>query len=105
MNDKTEPLSTVAVDPRVMRLRRYNEWRRGADFEQPEPAEIGNDIDAAADELERMSKLLETPIGWRYTIAPYCDHGPATGFVVSKSDLSDRIPADKVTWHPVYLGA
>lgn len=34
------------------RLRRYNEWRRGADIPQPSPSEIGADIDAAASLLE-----------------------------------------------------
>lgn len=34
------------------RLRRYNEWRRGADIPQPSPSEIGEDIDAAAYILE-----------------------------------------------------
>lgn len=48
----------VRVDPLVMRLRRYNEWRRGADFEQPEPARIGADIDAAADMLEAMAAAI-----------------------------------------------
>jgi hypothetical protein len=48
----------VRVDPLVMRLRRYNEWRRGAEFEQPEPAQIGADIDAAADMLESMSRAI-----------------------------------------------
>lgn len=57
MNEKTDPLSAVAVDPLVMRLRRYNEWRRGADFEQPEPAEIGRDIDEAIAAIEQLDEL------------------------------------------------
>ena len=57
MNEKPEPLSTVAVDPLVMRLRRYNEWRRGADFEQPEPAEIGRDLDEAIAAIEQLDEL------------------------------------------------
>ena len=40
-----------------MRLRRYNEWRRGADFEQPEPAAIGQDIDAAIAAIEQLDEL------------------------------------------------
>lgn len=48
----------VHVDPLVMRLRRFNEWRRGAEFEQPAPAEIGADIDEAADLLEAMSHAI-----------------------------------------------
>lgn len=48
----------VRVDPLVMRLRRYNEWRRGAEFEQPCPVQIGADIDAAADMLETMAAAI-----------------------------------------------
>ena len=48
----------VRVDPLVRRLRRFNEWRRGAEFEQPEPAQIGADIDEAAEMLEAMSRAI-----------------------------------------------
>lgn len=48
----------VRVDPLVTRLRQYNEWRRGAEFEQPEPAQIGADIDEAAEMLEAMSRAI-----------------------------------------------
>jgi hypothetical protein len=41
-----------------MRLRRFNEWRRGAELEQPEPAQIGADIDEAAAMLESMSRAI-----------------------------------------------
>ena len=40
------------------RLRRYNEWRRGADIPQPGPSEIGADIDAAADALDDLAALV-----------------------------------------------
>jgi len=46
--------STGRLEALVRRLRRYNEWRRGADFEQPEPTGIGADIDAAIELLELM---------------------------------------------------
>lgn len=36
------------------RLRAYNEWRRGADTEMPNPADIGRDIDAAIEVIEQM---------------------------------------------------
>jgi len=52
-NTSEAPTRSVGVQRLVMRLRRYNDWRRGADFEQPEPTEIGRDIDKAADVLER----------------------------------------------------
>jgi hypothetical protein len=32
-------------------LRKYNEWRRGADTEQPDPKELGEQIDAAISAL------------------------------------------------------
>ena len=48
----------VRVDLLVKRLRRYNEWRRGAEIDQPEPSQIGADIDEAATMLEAMSDLL-----------------------------------------------
>lgn len=44
----------------VMRLRRFNEWRRGADFEQPDPKEIGYDIDFATDKLEQILNICTT---------------------------------------------
>lgn len=33
-------------------LRRFNEWRRGNDKPQPEPAEIGRLLDLTAERLE-----------------------------------------------------
>lgn len=38
-------------------LRKYNEWRRGADTEQPDPTELGEQIDAA---IGAMVMLQET---------------------------------------------
>ena len=55
------PLSGQA-EQCVMRLRRFNEWRRGADIEQPDPKTIGLDIDYAIDIIERMSKAIKTTI-------------------------------------------
>ena len=48
----------VRVDQLVMRLRRLNEWRRGGDVEQPDPHEVGSDLDNAADMLERMAAAI-----------------------------------------------
>jgi len=48
----------VQVAALITRLRRYNEWRRGAEFEQPEPAQIGADIDEAAVMLESMAGAI-----------------------------------------------
>lgn len=36
----------------IDRLQYYNEWRRGADTEMPEPRQIGQDIDDAIALLE-----------------------------------------------------
>ncbi len=47
------------LDLLAMRLRRYNEWRRGADFEQPQPAVIGRDIDAAISIIEQHIALID----------------------------------------------
>lgn len=38
-------------------LTRYNEWRRGADIEQPDPKEIGKAIDYAIKGLKELQKL------------------------------------------------
>ena len=40
-------------------LRQFNGWRRDFDdkFEQPDPYEIGEAIDAAVEMIERMSKM------------------------------------------------
>jgi hypothetical protein len=40
-------------------LRGYNEWRRGADTDQPEPFYLGACIDAACDKLEEIEKDKE----------------------------------------------
>jgi hypothetical protein len=37
----------------IDRLRYYNDWRRGADTEMPEPKQIGQDIDDAISLLEK----------------------------------------------------
>lgn len=39
----------------IERLRYFNAWRRGADGDQPEPAQIGRDIDAAVAILSRQA--------------------------------------------------
>lgn len=36
------------------RLKAYNEWRRGAETEQPHPTQIGQDIDAAIMIVEEL---------------------------------------------------
>ena len=52
----------LQVEPLVQRLRRYNEWRRGADTEQPQPREIGEDIDEAVRLLVAMSSAIEATL-------------------------------------------
>ena len=41
-------------------LRKFNDWRRGADIPQPDPREIGEAIDAAVEMIERMGGALES---------------------------------------------
>lgn len=36
------------------RLKYYNEWRRGAETEQPHPKQLGQDIDAAIMIVEEL---------------------------------------------------
>lgn len=62
MNNIPAVLSVGAVDPIVARLRRYNEWRRGADFDHPDPATIGKDIDAAIDLLVGMRDAIRATL-------------------------------------------
>lgn len=38
----------------VIRLQVYNDWRRGADIEQPKPKEIGQDIDLAIKAIKQL---------------------------------------------------
>jgi hypothetical protein len=58
----TKPADRTAVGGRVHdlvgRLRTLNDWRTGADIEQPNPSEITADIAAAADILERIYKII-----------------------------------------------
>jgi len=42
------------------RLREYNAWRRGGDGPQPDPTELGELIDSAADRLEVLEKETAT---------------------------------------------
>ena len=44
----------MSIDALIVRLRMYNAWRRGADIAQPDPAEIGRDIDEAIVCLEKL---------------------------------------------------
>jgi len=47
------------VEQLVMRLRQYNDWRRGADCDQPLPIPVGKDIDDAIATIEKYIKLLD----------------------------------------------
>jgi hypothetical protein len=40
----------------IHRLEYYNEWRRGADTEMPEPKQIGADIYAAVEILREFER-------------------------------------------------
>jgi len=43
----------------IDRLRYYNDWRRGADTEMPEPKQIGQDIDDVISLLEKTIQNQE----------------------------------------------
>jgi hypothetical protein len=45
-------MDTEELKNLIHRLQYYNEWRRGADTEMPEPKQIGRDIDVAVEVLE-----------------------------------------------------
>lgn len=38
------------------RLEYYNEWRRGGDGEQPNPTQLGKDIEYAIDKLKQIDQ-------------------------------------------------
>ena len=46
-------MGTQDIPALVERLRYFNAWRRGADGDQPDPAQIGRDIDDAIAILSR----------------------------------------------------
>jgi hypothetical protein len=50
---------TITTTDLTCYLKRYNEWRRGADTEPPEPSELGEVIDAACDKLEELENDKE----------------------------------------------
>ena len=49
----------TSTEQLITRLRRFNEWRRGGEFEQPEPTTLGRDIDDAIALLEQHIKLID----------------------------------------------
>ena len=56
-------MNTEPKNETIEYLRRYNEWRRGAETEQPDPKELGEQIDAAIaglTMLEETAKLAAT---------------------------------------------
>ena len=61
-NTETDLALAGPAERCVMRLRRFNEWRKGADFEQPDPKEVGLDIDYATEIIVHMSKAIKKTI-------------------------------------------
>ena len=49
-------METKDIPALIERLRYFNAWRRGADGDQPDPAQIGRDIDAAVAILTRQTR-------------------------------------------------
>mgnify|MGYP000851038472 FL=1 len=52
-------METKDIPALIERLRYFNDWRRGADGEQPNPEQIGRDIDAAVAILSRQASAPE----------------------------------------------
>ena len=50
---------TITTTALTNYLKRYNEWRRGADTQPPAPSELGEVIDAACGKLEELEKDKE----------------------------------------------
>ena len=48
-------MTQTDISSLVERLRYFNAWRRGAEGEQPNPGQIGRDIDAAVAILSRQA--------------------------------------------------
>jgi len=40
----------------ITRLRAYQDWRRGGDGEQPDPVQLGKDLEEAIELLEGVKK-------------------------------------------------
>ena len=75
----------------IERMRAFNDWRRGGDFEMPHPRQIGMDIDAMCDAIEsllaendrlkdELAKYRDAPVvAWVEVIdsyeGPYHFHG------------------------------
>jgi len=64
---------TDTIEQIIDRLGRFNDWRRGAEFDQPEPAQVGRDIDAAIELLATLSEKIERIRSW-------CDAYPVSVF-------------------------
>lgn len=47
----------IDVEQLIARLRAFQDWRRGGDGDQPDPAVIGADIDDAIEWLEDIDNL------------------------------------------------
>lgn len=54
-------MTQTDISALVERLRYFNAWRRGADGDQPDPAQIGRDIDVAVAILSRQA-IADGPI-------------------------------------------
>lgn len=53
MNDKQKMLNLIE------RLLYYNEWRRGGDNNQPNPKQIGKDIDSSVAIIQGFISLMD----------------------------------------------
>ena len=98
----------------IERMRAFNDWRRGGDFEMPHPMQIGMDIDAMCDAIEsllaenerlkaELAKYRDAPVvAWRYKMIPpgwtYSDQEPNRDFF---GDAWNRIQVSALIVKPV----
>ena len=91
--DLMTPTMTPTSDLPVQ-LRELNRWRRGDEtFEQPNPADIGAVIDAAADRLEELERELAV---WKHEAETLRDqlkaeHETAISLFIELHELKERL--------------
>ncbi|MBM96039.1 MAG: hypothetical protein CMI09_09370 [Oceanospirillaceae bacterium] len=64
---------TGEIELLLGRLRRYNDWRRGADIEQPNPTELGRDIDRTVELMASMEEAIRLTVSENKHLADGAD--------------------------------
>ena len=55
-----------------------------------------------AESARRLEEAMMEPVAWKYEIAAYADHRPEVGVVLNKRELSSAVPAEQITWTPLF---